>query len=114
MGKYGDIAVEATRAVQAGSARSPVDAWQAAAERTFSGQIASQKKGCPKGAYLGLCEEGWVVGVPRGRYSAGVDNKAYAVAGVQLLIHEPELVEAGAAELWRRVMGGRRKTPNSQ
>ena len=32
-----------------------------------------------RGAFLGLCEEGLVKGIPAGKYSASKDNKQYAV-----------------------------------
>lgn len=33
------------------------------------GESTSQRKGCPKGVYLGLCEEGLVKGIPKGKYT---------------------------------------------
>ena len=34
----------------------------------FPTQESSRKKGCPQSAFLGLCEDGYVKGIPQGRY----------------------------------------------
>lgn len=119
MNGYGDIAVHATKLMQSGAFSSPGDAWLASARRAFPRAIASQEKGCPRGAYLGLCEEGLVRGVPKGSYTKSLDNKQYAIDAVRFLAQDPTLADSGmadggAANLWRRVMRGRNKQPNSQ
>jgi hypothetical protein len=114
MGKYGEVAVVATALVQQGSCASPIESWHIASLQAFPDRPESQKKGCPKGAFLGLCEDGLVVGIPRGSYTKSRDNKAYAVAAVDLLRREPTLVMQGPAHLWERIMRGRQKTSNSQ
>jgi hypothetical protein len=114
MGKYGDVALRATKLVQDGAPRSASDAWETAARAVFHGRLAAQKKGCPRSAYLGLCEEGLVRGVPAAPYTKSVDNKAYAMAAVQLLVRDPGLAEAGPGVLWNRVMNGRAMRANCQ
>ncbi len=114
MNKYGQIAVLSAQDLNAHKFSTPVAAWRHAAAKTFPDQEASQDKGCPKNAFLGLCEEGFVKGVPPGNYSAGLDNKSYAVKAAQLLGTNPRLAASGASELWRLVMDGRVKKPNSQ
>jgi len=52
-------------------------------------EAASQKKACPRGAHLRLCEKGLVGGVPAGRYTAASENKGTRVEGVRLLIRIP-------------------------
>jgi hypothetical protein len=81
----------------------------------FEGRLPSQKKGCPKGAYLGLCEEGLVNGIPVGSYTTSVDNKRYALRALSLLCSEPSL-SGSAKVLWDRVldMDGKAKAPNGQ
>ena len=83
-------------------------------KRLIPESLDAQVKSCPKGAYLGLCEKGLVVGVPAGAYSAGEDNKGYAVDAIRLLLRDPTLTAAGPGVLWTRVMNGREKTPNGQ
>lgn len=118
MGKYGYAALRATELAR--RARSaPPDAWNVAVKELFSNSPSSQKKGCPKGAFLGLCEEGLIVGVPRGSYTRSDNNKRYAVDAVELLRREPGLADAsardgGAMNLWLLVMRGEWKTPNHQ
>ena len=36
----------------------PVDAWARAVVKKFPDSISSQLKGCPKNAFLGLCDDG--------------------------------------------------------
>ena len=38
-----------------------------------------------RGAFLGLCEEGLIKGIPSGQYMASRDDKAYAVRAAALL-----------------------------
>jgi hypothetical protein len=112
MGKYGKAAIRATELVREGL--SPPAAWEHAARELFAGKDAAQRKGCPKGTYLGLCEEGRVVGVPGGSYTRSADNKAYGLEAIRLLTADPTLADTGAASLWDRVMAGREKRSNSQ
>jgi hypothetical protein len=114
MNKYGAIAVEAAELVRAGKCRSATEAWETVATAAFPDQVASQDKGCPRGAFLGLCEEGLVLGVSAQRATRPRKNKEYALAAVWLLQAEPVLAEEGATALWDRVMGGREKDHNSQ
>lgn len=94
--------------------RPPAEAWDIAARAAFPGKVAAQRKGCPRSAFLGLCEEGLVPGVPRADYGAGKANKSYAVEAAQLLASGQARSEDGPAALWKRVMKGRLKKPNSQ
>jgi hypothetical protein len=112
MTKYGNVALRAAALIEQGE--SPPDAWRVAAREVFPGMEPSQKKGCPKGAFLGLCEDGLVLGVPRGRYTQSRDNKAYAITAVAILKGDPSLASRGAAALWGIVMRGREKKPNHQ
>lgn len=113
MNKYGEAAVQAVRLYTAGKARTPRDAWDEAAARVF-GPGTSAQKVCPRNAFLGLCEEGLVRGVPRGNYcNPPKKNKSYAVAAVALLRREPGLAR-DPARLWDLVMKGEQKRHNSQ
>jgi hypothetical protein len=66
----------------------------------------------PRGAFLGLCEEGLVKGIPAGKYAASKDNKAYAVEAVALLTEDARKWSTG--ELWRAVSNDPVKAHNSQ
>ncbi len=80
-------------------------------EKLYPTSPTSRKKTCPRGAFLGLCEEGLVKGIPAGRYTASKDNKAYAVNAAALLAERKQ--SWSASELWRAV-GNAEKTHNRQ
>lgn len=74
-----------------------------AAEKVFPDQRSSRDKGCPRCAFLGLAEEGLIVGISSGRYTNSVDNKRYALAAVALLRERPGLCEEPSG-MWRCIM----------
>ena len=82
--RYGEAALMATRHVPSGDI-SPVARWESAMEKLYPTSAAARKKGCPRGAFLGLGEEGLVMGIPAGPYKASREDKAYAVRAVALL-----------------------------
>lgn len=103
-GKYGKAAVKATRLQHEGKYNSPKTAWNAAVKEGFPNSKSSQEKGCPKNAYLGLCEDGLVRGIPLGDYTGSELNKMYAVKAVCEIRKDPEL-QNKPGELWQRVIG---------
>ena len=107
--RYGEAALIAARD-SAGT--SPAKRWQSAMERVYPTSVSAQKKGCPRGAFLGLCEEGLVKGIPAGNYTVSKDNKAYAVRAAELLIEGKQ--KWSISELWRAVTDDLEKTHNSQ
>ncbi len=113
MHQYGEVAVRAAELGRGGSVNPP-DAWDAATVAIFPTSESLQEKSCPRGAYLGLCEEGLVAGIPAGTYTRSRDNKGYAIRAVELLAADPALAEAGPKALWTRVMDGDNKVYNSQ
>jgi hypothetical protein len=111
--EYGDVALRAVEKIRSGTAASPGAAWDEAAREIFPGRVFRQKKGCPRGAFLGLCDQGLVLGVPAGTYTRSVDNKAYALRAVELLRSVPELAVQGRRALWNRVEA-KSRSHNSQ
>ena len=107
--RYGEAALIAARD-SAGT--SPAKRWQSAMERVYPTSVSAQKKGCPRGAFLGLCEEGLVKGIPAGNYTVSKNNKAYAVRAAELLIEGKQ--KWSISELWRAVTDDPEKTHNSQ
>jgi len=81
--------------------------------KVFPASESQRKKSCPHGAFLGLCEEGLVVGIPRGDFTRSKRNKAYAVRAVSMIRRDPSLAD-DTRKLWRRVIGGSRKVENNQ
>jgi hypothetical protein len=109
--RYGEAAIMAAR--QGPSAGiNPVVRWESAMERLYPTSPAARKKGSPRGAFLGLCEEGLVKGVPAGRYSASKDNKDYAVRAAALLTEGKQSWSTSA--LWRAVENDPEKPHNGQ
>lgn len=106
---YGRTAVDAAKMCELNSNLSPSDAWRKSVVLHTSSK-SSQEKGCPRSAFLGLCENGFIKGVtPRG--TAGVTrNGQYAISAAQLLIRENEPYAHGPASLWRKVVGVDKKS----
>jgi hypothetical protein len=73
---------------------------------------AARRKTCPRGAFLGLCEEGLVKDIPAGHYTASKDDKAYAVRAAALLAEGTQSWSTSA--LWQAVTDDPEKTHNSQ
>lgn len=90
----------------------PVARWDNAMAKLYPTSPTARKKGCPRGAFLGLCEEGLVKGIPAGRYTASKDNKGNAVRAAALLIEGKQ--SWSISSLWRAVTDDPEKTDNSQ
>lgn len=113
MGKYGTAAVEAVRLYANGLAESPRDAWERSTARIFGSGTSPQCKGCPRNAFLGLCEEGLVKGIEPGNYTRSQANKRYAVSAVTVLRQRPSLSN-DLNGLWTAVSKGESKKHNAQ
>jgi hypothetical protein len=68
-----EAALMAARDSSAGT--NPKARWDRAMEILYPTSPSARKKGCPRGAFLGLCEEGLVKGIPAGDYTASKDDK---------------------------------------
>jgi hypothetical protein len=111
--KYGVAAVDAVNLYNSGRADSPQDAWEKATTKVFGLGTSSQRKGCPKGAFLGLCEEGLVRGIEPGSYTGSQKNKGYAIRAVSILKQRLSLANS-RGDLWDEVLRGEHKKHNSQ
>jgi uncharacterized protein DUF6979 len=109
--RYGEGALVAARQ-EASADISPTARWERAMQKLYPTSVAARKKGCPRGAFLGLCEEGLVRGIPAGHYTASKDNKAYAIRAVTLLSKGEQTLSISA--LWKAVTDGSEKAHNSQ
>lgn len=114
MCNFGEVAFQATQLLSSAYIINPRKAWQAAAEACgcSPSMIA---KGCPRSAYLGLCEAGLVKGVaaPTGRWTRSVDNKRYAIHAIKALRRDGTL-RGRPAELWREATRPRTIVHNGQ
>ncbi|CAN7457911.1 DUF6979 family protein [Paenibacillus sp. LjRoot56] len=116
MNKYGQAALIATKLIETKQASTPLDAWNIATTEIFGEVSWGQKKGCPKNAFLGLCEAGLVKGIPKGSYthrSNSQKNKGYAIKAVELLRVNQALAE-DMKVLWEAVMDGKVMSHNYQ
>jgi hypothetical protein len=107
MGKYGEAAVHATGFL-ASQIDCPNEAWRKAVSEVFPESVSSQKKSCPKSAYLGLCEAGVIAGVPKSDYTRSTDNKRYALEAMSILVSSPVLA-TDHKTLWSKTSGADKK-----
>lgn len=114
MNKYAQAAIEAAKLCSQDKQISPRTAWDQVTSHIFGKGTASQKKGCPRDAFLGLCEEGCVKDVPAGYYCDSIKNKRYALSALALLTGDSTLANNPPLVLWERVMKGEQKVHNSQ
>lgn len=98
MGQYGFAAIRAVRALQENEDLTPREAWEQAMERTSKSK-ASQDKGCPRGAFLGLCAAGMIVDVDPDPTVFIGENGKYAIAAVEVLREDPSFARSVQA-LW--------------
>ena len=109
--RYGEAALLAAR--QAASAGvTPANLWERAMQKLYPTSAPARQKGCPRGAFLGLCEEGLVKGIPAGHYTGSQDDKSYAVRAVALLIARTQ--RWSRSTLWQAVTDGAGTEHNSQ
>jgi len=112
MGRYGKAAIEAVKLILSTKIY-PEQAWDIATSNEFGRGTNLQKKGCPKGAFIGLCEQGMIKGVPIGSYTDSLENKRYAVLAVKILKEKPELLE-NKDKLWVEITEGKSIKQNNQ
>ena len=95
--QYGEVAITVAKANG-----NPEDNWKDEVKNAFPNSESSQKKSCPKSAFLGLCEAGFVKGVSKGKYTRSIDNKAYAVKAIDILRSNTK-INYTPKELWTKV-----------
>ena len=98
--RYGEAALMAVRMETYGKAITPAERWDDAVSKLYPTFPAARKKGCPRGAFVGLCEAGLVKGIAPGAYGQAHRNKDYAVEAVRLLKAETHKT---ISQLWAAV-----------
>jgi len=66
--RYGEAALMAARRGPPTDI-DPMARWESAMKQLYPTSATAQRKACPRGAFLGLCEEGLVRGIPPGHYT---------------------------------------------
>jgi hypothetical protein len=108
--RYGEAAILAAQ--QGPSGRNPADLWENALEKLYPTSPVARLKNSPREAFLGLCEEGLVKGIPAGEYTESKSSKGYAVHAVTLLMEGAQHWSKSA--LWQAVTGGSGKKESGQ
>ncbi|SFS79196.1 DUF6979 family protein [Lutibacter maritimus] len=98
MNKYGKAAIKSVDLINLG--KTPAEAWEIATLEIF-GESTSAIKSCPKSTFLGLCEDGLVKGISKGKYTKSAKNKAYALKAVQVL--KKSNLEIQPTALWNEI-----------
>jgi hypothetical protein len=102
MSKFSEATVKAVGFCRDGICSNPAEAWEkAVVEVGFT--ETSQEKGCPKSAFLGICEEELVKGIEPGSYTDSEKNKNYGLTAIRLLKGTSGLAR-NASKLWKAVL----------
>ena len=99
-GLYGLIAIKTVELCKINGGL-PIQGWEDAVHKTAT-KLSYMKKACPRGAFLGLCENGLVLNIPSGSHTKSKINKQYALEAVRILksgshYNDPK-------ELWNQVL----------
>jgi len=115
MNKYNQAAIKAVELMHKDLCHSPIEAWKIATAEVFGEGTWGAKKGCPKNAFLGLCEEGYIKGISSGVYNSRRDskNKRYVVKAASIIKEQPDFLN-NKKELWNQVTEGNRISHNYQ
>lgn len=111
MNKYAQVAINTVNFINKNGGN-PMLIWLKEADYIFGEHKSSAMKGCPRAAFLGLCEAGLVKGIPCGNYTKSKKNKEYAIEAVEIL-KENSADNLTSKELWSRITHNE-KTHNSQ
>lgn len=99
MTKYTDAAVLTVKRCQGEVVPDIRGEWQKALK-----ELSAYDEGCPKCAFIGLCEDGFVKDIRKGSYGLrkGTKNKNYAIEAAKLILsgHEPDV-----KAIWQHVTG---------
>ncbi len=81
----------------------------------MSDSLSVQFKGCPRAAFLGLCEAGAVVGIKPGKYGAPRNNKnaRYTLNALGILKASP-IAGYDKQELWTTATAPAKLSENQQ
>lgn len=110
---YAKAALNAVNQIRTGIIKSPIEAWEKATSEIFGQGSPGQIKGCPKNAFLGVCETGRVTGIAKGNFTRSQKNKGYALEALRILQSNSGF-SVSPKELWKKVVKGKDVVHNSQ
>lgn len=110
MNKYALTAIKSVQNYR--DSYSITEIWSQSAKEVFPISKSSQEKSCPKNTFLGLCEEGLIKGIPKGKYTKSEKNKNYALKAVSILKNNKNN-SFTPKELWEQLELGDKRS-NSQ
>ncbi len=99
MNGYGKAALEAVRLYVDTEIDSPAAAWHQAATKLLGEGMPFWDNDYARDAFLGLCEEGLVKGIPPGEYCHSIWPKTHALSALRYIYVRPELSKR-PSELW--------------
>jgi len=74
MTQYSEVAIGVVKKFQCSNIQlDPASEWDDIAKSTIWSQ-SSIEKGCPRDAFLGLCDAGCVIGIPSGNYTKSIET----------------------------------------
>lgn len=101
MGIFGKTAIDAVEFMKNNITCTSKDAWQKFIVLNTSSE-ESQKKGCSRLAFMGLCEEGYILGIPASSTKTISKNSKYATQAAKYLIdYKPQKITI--KELWQKI-----------
>lgn len=100
--KYREAAVYAVELITTDDGDEPTVAWEKSTKKFFPSSTNLQDKGCPKGAFLGLCNQGLIKGIAPGNYAKATKNGDYAIKAVDILKKNRFLVSQPDM-LWKKI-----------
>jgi len=101
MNQFGETAIRAVELFTSQKVNTPEEAWGEGANKVIASRPV-RGKGCPRNAFLALCSEGKVKGIPVGNYTRSEKNSRYALEALKILLNDPEY--NNCLGLWKRVM----------
>jgi hypothetical protein len=113
MTQYTKVAIKVIENIKENPTLRPDEEWERIIKLDIK-SVTSQNKPCPKGTFLGLCENGNVMGIQKGNYTDSINNKKYAIEGLRLYKINPQL---SITNLWIDTLSSLNevcKRPNGQ
>ena len=103
---HGQVAVDAVREFQNQQHQNLLQAW----DQALKLNNVPYNKVCPRVAFLGLCESGYVVGVPQGNYiqkstPSKIKQKAVRIKNIIMNTNPPALPTQSKTTVWTQVGG---------